>query len=85
MKLEDKLIKKLLISYEGFLCYLHNNQHRFGYDDLKDKSNKDYKEWVLEQCKTRIDELEQFYEQIIDSKEISTEFKKDLFKFLDKE
>lgn len=85
MKLEDKLIKKLLISYEGFLCYLHNNRYKVGFNNLKARSNKEYKEWVLEVCEERIIELEQFYEEIIDVEEIPTEFKEKLFKFLDKE
>ena len=39
---KNKVLKDLLVSYEGFLCFLHNNQYRF-------KKHKDYRDFVLDQ------------------------------------
>jgi hypothetical protein len=86
---KDKILKDLLISYEGFLCFLHfhiyldlslssNNQYRF-------PKHKDYRDFVLDQCKIRIEELENFYSEIIEEDNISDEFWDRLHLFLKKE
>ena len=64
---KNKVLKDLLVSYEGFLCFLHNNQYRF-------KKHKDYRDFVLDQCKIRIEELENFYSEIIEEDNITDEF-----------
>lgn len=75
MNLEDKLIKRLLISYEGFLCYLNNNKYR-------DCTAQEYKDFVVKETGERINELESFYSQIIEEeKELSKEFKEKLYQY----
>lgn len=77
MNLEDKLIKKLLISYEGFLCFLNNNKY-------KDCTAQEYKDFVVQETYERIEQLESFYSQIIEEeKELSKEFKEKLYQFVE--
>ncbi len=75
---KNKVLKDLLVSYEGFLCFLHNNQHRFN-------THKDYRDFVLDQCKIRIEELENFYSEIIEEDDITDEFWDRFHLFLKKE
>ncbi len=75
---KNKVLKDLLISYEGFLCFLHNNQYRY----IK---HKDYRDFVLDQCKIRIEELENFYSEIIEEDNITDEFWDRFHLFLNKE